>query len=398
MLAAAAALAAGGCERDSGAAEGARPAARSPERAPEAAPPRAMAPRAYPAVRCAECHEKMFEEWKGSAHATASSSPLYRSMQSQAGDETCQGCHAPLAAHLPPGDLAAAEGVTCEVCHNIKEVAVTPAGAGFELMLDDKVKYGPLCDAKDHYFHRMGCSPLHEEATFCAGCHLHERELPGGGTLPVFTEYEEWRTGPHGEAGMDCQQCHMPGERAEVAAGAGERAGVSHHGLLAVSGDLRARALEARAAVRAAGDRIAVEVAVKNVGAGHFVPTGLPGRRIVVRAAVVSASGEELASAEHRFGRILVDDAGAEVPFYRATRVAADERIPPRKSRTGRIELDPAGGAELRLEIRWRPLDPAIARSMQIEPDPDEVLLRGTVPLKAGPGARVRPRTVVLSR
>ena len=83
------------------------------------------------------------------------------------------------------------------------------------------VKFGPRCDLKDHYFHRMGCSPEHKEAEMCGACHWWE---PKG--VPVFTEYADWKAGPARE-GKPCQDCHMPkdeGRDRDGLAGAHRRA------------------------------------------------------------------------------------------------------------------------------------------------------------------------------
>jgi hypothetical protein len=355
-------------------------------------------PIAYPAVRCSECHAKMFDEWTGSAHAGAAGGELYLAMRKAARGAGCDACHAPLVGLVPPGEPVAAEGVTCEVCHNLREVEVTRAGAGFDLRPDTRIKYGPLCDAADHYFHKMGCSPLHQEAELCAGCHLYYRELPGGGSLPVFTEYEEWRDGP---VKRSCQSCHMPGTRAEVATGAGERPAVSHHGWLGADGGMRTRALRATATVRERDGVLVVEVEVKNTGAGHHVPTGLPGRRVTVRA-VARAGGAEQAAAEHSFARIVVDAGGTEVPFYAATRVASDDRIPPKDKRRVTLELAPSTPEELdlRVEVVWRAFDPDVARRLGVDPVEEAVLLAGGVTL-GSPRAGRRPglpRTLELAR
>lgn len=337
----------------------------------------------------------MHEEWKPSAHARAAEGPRYRKMREHAGaaGAGCDDCHAPLAKHLPPGERVVAEGVTCEVCHNIKAASARRGGAGFELSFG-RTKYGPLCDAKDHYFHRMGCSPLHASATICASCHLYYRPLPGGGELPVFTEFEEWSEGPY--QARECQSCHMPGSRAEVAEGAGLRDGVSHHGWLGAKAELREQALAATATVTAAGPKLRVEVRVENVGAGHHVPTGLPERRIVVRAISLAAGGARHAAAEHAFGRRLVDAAGKPAPFYAATRVAADERIPAKGQRTVGLELDAPDTGALRIEVVWVPIAEEI-RSQLALPEAGEVpLLQASVDLK--PGRPDLPRRLKLDR
>lgn len=352
---------------------------------------------AHPASRCEECHSKMHDEWKPSAHARAATGPRYVKMRDHAATAGagagCDDCHAPLAKHLPRGDLATAEGVTCEVCHSIKAVDVRRAGAGYELSLG-RVKFGPLCDAKDHYFHRMGCSPLHAESAICAGCHLYYRPLPGGGELPVFTEYEEWNEGPY--QARECQSCHMPGVRAEVADGHGVRDSVGHHGWLGAKHDLRARALAASATVTAVGSKLRVDARVQNVGAGHHVPTGLPERRIVVRATALAAGGAKHAAAERAFGRILVDAAGKPAPFYVAVREAADDRIPPKQDRKLRLELEAPEAGELRIEVIWVPLAEEIRSQLAITEAGEVPLLHATVALK--PRRPDLPRTIELER
>lgn len=342
----------------------------------------------------------MHEEWKTSAHARAATGPIYLRMRERAGGAAaagCDDCHAPLAKRLSAGELAVAEGVTCETCHNFKAVAVRRAGAGYDLSLG-RVKYGPLCDAKDHYFHRMGCSPLHAKAELCAGCHLYYRSLPGGGELPVFTEYEEWNTGPY--QARECQSCHMPGERAEVAESAGVREGVAHHGWLGKKRDLRARALAASAVVTALEGKLRVEARVENVGAGHSVPTGLPEHRIVVRATTLAADGARHDAAEQSFGRRLVDAAGKPAPFYAAVRVAADERLAPKEPRKLQLELAAPESGELRLEVVWIPVAEEIRTQLEIPAGGEVPLLRATVALKPPQGGRRPnlPRTIELER
>jgi hypothetical protein len=357
----------------------------------------AAAPLAYPAIRCAECHNKMHDEWSASTHARARRSPAYLEMRERSGGAGCDDCHAPLAKRLRPGDLAPDEGVTCEVCHNIKQVEVRRTGPGFVLQLGH-VKYGPLCDAKDHYFHNMGCSPLHAQGELCAGCHLYYRALAGGGELPVFTEYEEWTEGPY--QAKECQSCHMPETRTEVADGAGERDGVGHHGLLGEQQDLRGRALAASATVSAIGSRIRVDLVIKNVGAGHMVPTGLPERRVIARVVTVSPTGAQHATVEHGFGRILVDETGKRVPFYLATRVASDDRIPPDGSRKLRLELDAPDSGELHIDVIWQAIDAEIARQLVTVDVEEATLLRLKLAIRPLQNGRRRglPRTMELGR
>jgi hypothetical protein len=269
------------------------------------------------AGRCGECHEKMYDEWEVSAHAKAATSPRYKASLAAANDPSCVHCHLPLEDAMPH-DILTSEGVTCDVCHTMRDPVPGKDGGTYRLAIDDMVKYGPRCDLKDHYFHRMGCSPVHAEGTICGTCHWWE---PKG--VPVFTEYADWKAGP--QASKPCQTCHMPGETALIATGSPKRTGVPHHGLFGKKGDLRTRALELHVTTKGTE----VTVALTNNGAGHAVPAGLPERRIVVTVTALDSSGGEVGHDSRELGRVLVDASGTEVPFWKATKVGSDTRIAP---------------------------------------------------------------------
>jgi cytochrome c554/c'-like protein len=345
-------------------------------------------------VRCRECHGKMASEWKGSAHAGSAADPVYLAMRGTAGVDgaACDRCHVPLAEYAPAAP-AAREGVTCDVCHTLRPAPVGPEGPlrQFHLAVDDMVKYGPLCDAKDHYFHRMGCSPVHERASFCAACHQREIRVGGGG-LKIYTTYEEWAAGPDAADDVQCQSCHMPGDRAEVAEGEGERDGVPHHGFLGRDRDLRQQALELEAAVAGGGRSgpLVVVVTVENSGAGHMVPTGFPGRRVALRVRVLDAAAQLVDSAERGYQRRLVDDTGAEVPYTRAIRVADDNRLKPRERRAERFQLTAPGGGRGTVEIAlvWQALSPPLATALHVRKPDEEVMATLTLPYPPRPGRR----------
>jgi len=327
------------------------------------------------AGRCGECHAKMFDEWEVSAHARAASSPLYKAAVANAKDTTCDRCHAPLA-HAVPRDGIAAEGVTCDVCHTLREPTPSAAGASFKLAIDDMVKFGPRCDLDDHYFHRMGCSPEHQQAVLCGSCHWWE---PGG--IPVLTEFTDWRDGPAGKAGTPCQDCHMPTEKAVIATGSPMRVGVPHHGLLGLANDLRKRALGLEVTAKDEGGVLLVAVAVKNASAGHAVPAGLPERRLHVRVRVVDPKGTQTATATRQLGRMLVDATGMEVPFWRATKVASDTRIAAGATWSDSFELGAIGPGTVEVEVVYRGVSDAVAKLLAVETVEEYVMTSARVSL-----------------
>jgi hypothetical protein len=308
--------------------------------------------------RCGECHEKMFGEWEHSAHANAASSPLYKLAVTAANDRSCDRCHAPLRM-IAGAEITAGEGVTCDVCHTLREPAPSTTGAGFRLAVDDMVKYGPRCDLVDHYFHRMGCSKEHRESALCGTCHWWE---PAG--IPVFTEYAEWRAGPHATQGTQCQDCHMPISRAVVAVGSPIRNDVAHHGLLGAKSELRQRALGMDVTLAREATGLVATVTVRNVGAGHAVPTGLPERRLVVSGRLRDRSGKEVAVERQSLGRVLVNADGHEVPFWRATRVGKDTRIAPGGSQVVRLTLPELATGTLEVEVVHRAMPDEIAAAL----------------------------------
>jgi hypothetical protein len=329
---------------------------------------------AHPARRCGECHAAIYQAWATSAHANADRSPIYRAMREASGRDDCDRCHAPLRARVPDERLAA-EGVTCDVCHTLRAVVPDRHGTALALDLASAVRYGPLCGTDDHYFHRMGCSPLHSRAELCGGCHLWTTHTSAGAELDVRTTYADWQAGSHAAAGVTCQGCHMPTVAGEVAVGWAVGGQVSDHGMYGL--DDRARALTVGLAVAPEGQRLRVELELTNAGAGHPLPSGLPGRRIVVRVSALGAEGTPIASEERILARILVDGRGVEVPFYAAQRVASDTCLAPSEVRRERLSLPRVGVVEVRAEVFEHALSATIAEAIGASV-PEPALLTST--------------------
>jgi hypothetical protein len=348
-------------------------------------------------LRCEECHGKIAARWRLSAHARADSAPFYVAMRAKAGAAgECDRCHAPFVGHADPAEPGGHEGVNCDTCHSIAAVEPRPEGAGFVLRTQDNVKLGPLCDAKDHYFHKMGCSPLHGEGRFCAACHLYTREVPGA-RLPVFTEYAEWRDGPAAAEGLECQSCHMPAVKGlEVARGWKPRPFAHDHGLLGADQNLRRRALRLRLEVSAAAGVVHVAATITNVGAGHAVPSGLPGRRVLLRVRCLDRSGREQSHAEREYARVLGDAAGHEVPFYAATRLVSDDRLQPRVPHEEAFDLPATQSGSVQVELLWRPLPARWSEELGVAPPADELMAAAKVPfVDPAATAHAAPRRIV---
>jgi hypothetical protein len=362
-------------------------------------------------VRCGECHRRMYREWNDSAHARSARSPLFRAFQRASGSAECARCHQPLRAAAPAGTpgTGADDGITCDGCHLLKTAQPERGGGRLALAVHDTVRYARRCDARDHYFHRMGCAPQFEESALCGACHLwYLRPAGASAALPIFTEYEEWQRSPAGLQQRHCQSCHMPRDASEVAVGAGQRPDVPHHHLLGSDGRLRKTALAVKVRVERApatpggaheGARpsdLQVTVTLTNIGAGHAVPTGLPGRQVVLSVRTLDPAGQPLDAAEARYGRVLVDAGGAEVPFFRAVRVGRDDRLLPATPRVETFRLRGDNVAEVQVDVQWRSLSPELAQAMQMTPSV-LVMASGRVTLAAGGRALPLPRQVMVA-
>jgi hypothetical protein len=201
-----------------------------------------------------------------------------------------------------------------------------------------------------------------------------------------LTEYVDWKTGPESKE-HQCQDCHMPDEKAQLAEGSPFRAGVPHHGLLGLADDLRKRALGLEVTVSKADDKLAVAIVLANNNAGHAVPAGLPERRIVVTARLVDAKGSVVASDVRTLGRKLVDASGVEVPFWKATKVASDTRIAVGGQWTETIQLPVAATGAVEVIAMYRGMSDDIARQLSLTEEAEEhemvraiVKLGGTLP------------------
>ncbi len=185
---------------------------------------------------CAGCHPDKFKEWTGSIHSLAFKDPVYQGELNKGfkavGHELtrqCEGCHSPAGmvtgeikgpgnAGLSPMALA---GVSCDICHSISGIThwQTPsheAENGSFIMtpgVDAKggaqlTKRGPLTpyEGCGMGFHVCVESPLHVSADLCASCHevYHYTDH-----FPIESTYLEWKHGPYAQKGIMCQDCHM---------------------------------------------------------------------------------------------------------------------------------------------------------------------------------------------
>lgn len=333
--------------------------------------------------RCVACHNGLTtssgenisigEQWRASIMANSSRDPYWQgSVRRESIDHPeskvaieneCSICHMPAVrmadrdrgrdTHVferfplqkaPKGDRAAADGVTCTVCHQIAATGLgTPATFVGNVVIakavreDLRPEYGPFEVDKGHQtmMHSSTAAYLPtkgdqmRDAGLCGSCHtLYTESLgPKGEKLAKFPEqvpFQEWQHSDYA-AKQTCQECHMPVVKEPVAVTAlyGEkREGMHRHVFVGanfvVEGMLQdhrdelatealpeemdaamkrtAEFLKTQAAkvtlgpVEATGTGLAVNVHVENLG-GHKLPTAYPSRRAWLHVMVKDGGG-----------------------------------------------------------------------------------------------------------
>jgi hypothetical protein len=200
----------------------------------------------------------------------------------------CNGCHAPLAflaGDVPPPKPAANsranESVSCDLCHTLTGFAGdTPFNFNW-ISEPGKVKQGPRPGVVSPH-HETHENAFLRSAEFCGTC--HNEQDPWG--LWVKSTHLEWREGPHGKAGIVCQDCHMPPARGRSATMGSELADLRQHlfhgahdpGKLAGAAEVRIHP-ETREAEP--GDTVKLTAVVVNAKAGHKIPTGSAEERML---------------------------------------------------------------------------------------------------------------------
>jgi cytochrome c554/c'-like protein len=189
-----------------------------------------------PPVVCGGCHQEQYRDWRGSVHALAFRDPIYQGELNKAvqaighdNARNCEGCHSPAGvvtleikgAGLKGLGPVAVAGVSCDVCHSVSGVthqetpSRNPENASLILSPGKDtaertvlVKRGPFPPSKGcgGGFHECVESPLHLKAELCASCH---QSTHFNTHSPLGSTYSEWKGSPYAQKGVHCQDCHM---------------------------------------------------------------------------------------------------------------------------------------------------------------------------------------------
>jgi hypothetical protein len=232
------------------------------------------------ATGCVQCHAPIVEEWSKSRHALAWTNGIFQREYSARPQAWCVNCHAPLVTQQRAlAGPQAAQGVDCATCH---------------------VRAGKLVSAKRGAKSPHATIPDASFGTpaFCADCHQFTFPvLDEHGTAtemtrhPMQTTVASFKAGPYANERDGCLTCHG-----------------SKHGHAFAGGHddtMRNAALDVTWCKR--GTSLAI--GIKNVNAGHTVPTGDIHRHMYLR---VWRSSAPEAMFQAFFGRRFepADDGG----------------------------------------------------------------------------------------
>lgn len=202
-----------------------------------------FAEKQYPsAMDCAKCHERIYEEWRSSAHAYASISPMFNKFEQRINElasgtvgDFCMRCHSTVSTsmgekrYVPLWDRTevAREGVTCITCHRIDEeynrvdgerrvvpgsiyAAMTGSGNGANLKEviahkdQYKVKTAPGGAGQDIHTNIFHFAQI-TRSDFCISCH----QVAVQPQIKLEVVWEQYRASPAAQKGIQCQDCHM---------------------------------------------------------------------------------------------------------------------------------------------------------------------------------------------
>jgi hypothetical protein len=295
---------------------------------------------------CGSCHRDIYRMWRESAHAESLEDPFFllplRAIREQYGEShtrECVRCHAPMATLLDDFDFTRAitrEGVNCEFCHSLVDVSVGERGPRHRVEIGE-VKRGTIPGA-DSRGHEVAYSELHADSLICAPCHEY---VTADGTQ-IMSTYSEWKASSSADDGKTCQSCHMTLVESNVVDPRIKRESGARVNLHQMPGGHSIHQLNKALRVRFDAERIEeglqVTARIRNVGAGHAVPTGMPGRRMVLALAVKTSEGkgyrqERVYEKSYLNGEDRPVELVADLFFAKGLHLREDTRIQPDETR-----------------------------------------------------------------
>jgi hypothetical protein len=235
---------------------------------------------------------------------------------------------------------------------------VTQSATGAKQIFDPgPVKRGPIPDAASTA-HEVAYSELHTQSIVCAGCH----EYVNSEGMSIMSTYSEWLGSSEAQGGRTCQDCHMGRVAANVVDPRVARVQTAEVNLHEVPGghslDQLHKALRFAVDTSRRGDSVEVAVTIVNKGAGHAVPTGMPGRRVYLDVQLKTGAGQHFEE-QRLYARSYVDANGAPIVrdaafFAKGVKLASDSSIQAGERRVERFRWPVAAQTEAFLSLKLR--------------------------------------------
>jgi Cytochrome c554 and c-prime len=355
----------------------------------------------YPsASTCGRCHVAIHDNWQSSLHRLSASDAWYLKTKDLLAFEQgapavrqCAGCHAPVS--LMTGEVglysseaaSIREGVTCSFCHTLEAVKggnakyVSDPGRIRAYPQGDYLAESGIQPAAHLVMASPGqhrtdmLKPFYRTSQFCQGC--HELTL---NKVKLQSTFSEWAASSYAQKGVTCQGCHFtPGAGPTSETGRlvehypNTREGILRHTLGggSVTVGVRDNRAELRDALKLSArlERGQLQVMVRNVLAGHAVPTGVSdlrelwlevtaqdvGGHEVFRSGHLDAAGN-IQSGSQIFHQVLGDEHGQPLTrhdIWRARSMLSDTRIPADGERKVAYKL-PATARRVSVRLLWR--------------------------------------------
>jgi hypothetical protein len=298
---------------------------------------------------CGTCHPAQLADWRTSLHARAMGPGVKGQLIEMLATDPasaleCYTCHAPLMEQQEklPNPLRPfrtnpafdaklqAAGITCAGCHVREHQRFGPPRRDGSLVSDVARATLP----------HDGVTRVSAflRAEFCKECHQFPADGYALNGKLLENTYNEWKASPFAQAGVPCQDCHMP-DRRHLWRGIHDPDMV-RSGVTVTLGSDKPRYRP--------GDRLTATVTITNSRVGHAFPTYVT-PRVLVRADLRDREGRPVPGSleERAIGREVTLDVSREV---------ADTRILPGASFTlaYRRTLD-RPGLRLRVVVRVEP-------------------------------------------
>jgi cytochrome c554/c'-like protein/NapC/NirT cytochrome c family protein len=307
---------------------------------------RAAEPRS--AKVCSSCHGDIKKQWEKSSMAQSWTNPVFQAFLADAkaalGEKAqigCISCHAPLASvtgDVNVVDPLAQEGITCNFCHSVSAVEVSPKPASYTWdAADPNLMRGPYEDSDPGSAHGAVFNVGMTQSDFCASCHWYE-----GNGLVFEGTHPQWKGSKAATAGTQCQDCHMPpgpGKASFLSKKTRDKV-YAHHFL----GAHTAGVLDSTASVAAGVENGKLKLTVRNTKGGHSLPGGGASMRAITLEVIYQdGAGKEIARVPVQTYDTEFADANGRspVPKWLAAKVARSNEIPADEPKVEWSEIPP---------------------------------------------------------